>query len=138
MICPNCEKEIASNIAQCPHCGCHFAVKAPTKPAPKPVPPPPPPVVKEQPKVAPKPQDVLQNEKQDTVAAVAAVIEKNCPHCGNAIAENATFCKWCGSHIGQQETATTRTETPPPSTKFCKNCGKSITATTAFCKWCGA
>ncbi len=27
MICPNCEKEIAGNIAQCPHCGCHFPVK---------------------------------------------------------------------------------------------------------------
>ncbi|MDR2126515.1 MAG: zinc ribbon domain-containing protein [Prevotellaceae bacterium] len=119
MICPNCEKEIANSIAQCPYCGCQFAVKEIPKPAP-------PPVVTEQ----PKPQEVSQNENK------LRATEKNCPHCGKAIAENAVFCKWCGLSIEQQQnTATSET---PSGAKFCKNCGKATIAAAAFCKWCGA
>jgi uncharacterized membrane protein YvbJ len=129
MICPNCEKEIANNIAQCPHCGCHFAVKTASKPV-------------------PIPQGVPQNEK-------GTVAEKSCPHCGSTIAEKAVFCSRCGLSVVQRQDATIGGTMPKPQeisrseneiiptiatapeTKFCKHCGKTITATAAFCKWCG-
>jgi predicted amidophosphoribosyltransferase len=138
MICPNCEKEIANNIAQCPHCGCQFAVKVTPKPTP---------VVKEQPKPVLPPPEVTQNEK-------GAVTEKSCPHCGSAITERAVFCGQCGLPVQRQEATTEETIPKPqeipqsenevitsaetmPETKFCKHCGKTITTTAAFCKWCG-
>ena len=118
MVCPNCEKEIAKNIAQCPHCGCRFPVREqPKQPVAKPIP------------VPVKPQEnVLKNTTSNVVSG------KNCPHCKQAIGATATFCKYCGVQIIVKDTSATITH---ESTKICSSCSKPISQTAVFCKWCG-
>lgn len=135
MICPNCEKEIELNIAQCPHCGCHFSVRYESEHKSIPVP-----LVEESPKV--KSYEGMQLEIQDTV------IEQKCPKCGKRIAVNMQFCKWCGSSLPQtQDQPSIILDNQPPtqsenieeniSANICKSCGRTINASALFCKWCG-
>lgn len=134
MICPNCEKEIEPNIAQCPHCGCHFLVRSRPIHSPIPVS-----VVEESPK-GKLPEEEILREVQDVVA------EQVCPECGKRIAINMQFCKWCGSSLFQVR------EKPSSvlgnqflvqvenniSTNICKSCGRVINSSALFCKWCGS
>ena len=118
MICPNCEKEIAKNIAQCPHCGCRFSVKEQAKRT----------VVK------PIPAPVKQQDSVSQNTANTVVSGKNCPNCKQTISATATFCKYCGTQIIVKETIV---ETPQVNIKICSSCNKSINQTATFCKWCG-
>ena len=118
MICPNCEKEIVSNIAQCPHCGCRFPVKEQPK----------------QPVVKPNPIPIKTQEKTMQNAPASVVSGKSCPNCKQTISATATFCKYCGTQIVVKEKAVETTET---NSKICSSCNKPISPTATFCKWCG-
>lgn len=124
MTCPNCEREIESNIAQCPHCGCHFPVKGPSKP----IAVPPPVIIKED----------SSSEKEPTCETANATPEETagtgCPKCGKQIAENAAFCKWCGFRMDNKSDEGAGTA---PISRYCKFCGRSINVASLYCKWCG-
>ena len=125
MICPNCEKEIANNIAQCQYCGCRFPVKEPPKP---PVAPP-----QQKPQVT-KPMVAPVVPIQEIKQQATATRGKLCPHCKQTISETATFCKFCGKQVVVKEQTI---ETTQANIKICQNCNKEINATATFCKWCG-
>jgi len=117
MICPNCEKEIKNNIAQCPHCGCRFPVKEqPKQPVVNPTTPVKPPI------------NTSQNNTNTVVQG------KNCPNCKQTISATATFCKYCGTQMIVKETII---ETTQANIKICQSCNKEINVMATFCKWCG-
>ena len=137
MICPNCEKEIETDTAQCPHCGCHFPVKVKSKPNLIPVP------------ITENQTDAKLLEKGAPSEIQKITMVQKCPKCGKPIAVNVHFCKWCGSSLSQtqknpptvsdcQPVVLKSTETDIPITNVCKNCGHTIKATAMFCKWCGS
>jgi predicted amidophosphoribosyltransferase len=162
MICPNCEKEIAHNTPQCPHCGCHFFVQALPKPQ-------------------PKPQPIVDGRAcpacGQTIIATAAF----CKWCGSSVAPQAAAESTVEmpkppikqeSAVAEEPLAPQQEETKPvqkqeeekpaqkpqeevvpqsetpavaaqaavveTTVKFCKHCGKPRNANAAFCKWCGA
>jgi predicted amidophosphoribosyltransferase len=134
MICPNCEKEIAYNTPQCPHCGCHFVVQAPPKPQPKP-----------QPIVGGKACPVCGQ----TIIATAVF----CKWCGSSVAPKQEETKPVQKQEEEKPAPKPQEEVVPQSeppavtaqaavvettVKFCKHCGKPRNANAAFCKWCGA
>src|SRR5574344_1298307 len=132
MICPNCEQEIANNIAQCPHCGCRFPVKELPKP----------PVVKQQPQPVPPPTTkpvsppIPTQENSPQNADAATIQGKNCPNCKKIISTTAAFCRFCGTPMVAKGTAE-RIESIEANIKTCQNCNKSVSANATFCKWCG-
>jgi len=133
MICPNCEKEIASNIAQCPYCGCRFPVKELPKP----------PVVKQQPQpvqlppaTTPVSPPIPMQENNLQNADAATIQGKNCPICKKLINATAAFCRFCGTSMASKDT-TENIETIKESMKTCQNCNNPVSANATFCKWCG-
>lgn len=132
MICPNCEKEIENNLAQCQYCGCHFSVRIVPKSVQISAP-----IIEEYSKKK------MRSEIKD------AVTIQECPICNKQVAVGARFCKWCGSTLsqtqekppivfGNQPALTENMEKDIPVVNVCKNCGRTIKATTLFCKWCGS
>lgn len=51
---------------------------------------------------------------------------KNCPHCGNVVADNAAFCNNCGKPMSAA-----------PAEVFCPTCGEKISGGGGFCPNCG-
>lgn len=165
MICPNCEKEIENNIAQCPHCGCHFPVKEQPKQESKkesqltkeaslpqtksevdsalksePV------VIKEEAKPLPIPS--VEKEKIDVKLDMESKSQESVKQNESEVAESVNTCPKCNKTINSNATfckwcgfriipETSKNEEVLPKTKLCKQCGKSITATANFCKYCG-
>ncbi|MGM9838435.1 MAG: zinc-ribbon domain-containing protein [Paludibacteraceae bacterium] len=111
MICPNCEKEIADNIAQCEYCGCHFPVREIPRTEPKksqssffrqentsPT-------SKQREAVVP-PVTEQERPKQaasETDKGTTSHASKICPHCGKPIASTAMFCRFCGNKVSPAE-----------------------------------
>lgn len=137
MICPNCEKEIEANIAQCPHCGCHFSVEVVPKPAPIPMP-----VIEE------RSEEKLQvKEVQPKIQE--AITMQTCTKCGKQVATHARFCKWCGYSLSQaqemppivlnnQPAKDENAEENMQVNNVCESCGRTIKSSAMFCKWCGS
>lgn len=51
---------------------------------------------------------------------------KNCPHCGNVVADSAAFCNACGKPVSAA-----------PAEVFCPTCGEKISGGGGFCPNCG-
>lgn len=166
MICPNCEKEIAGNVAQCPHCGCHFPVKEQPKqeliketsvikesPSPQTkteissAPKSEPTVIKEQ--VKPLPTPSVVKEETDFKMNLESIspesvkqqesgdIAESGNTCPNCKKTNKNTAAFCKWCGSRIAKETIEIKEIKSNAKFCKHCGKSITATSSFCKYCG-
>ena len=77
---------------------------------------------------APEQGEGLEKQEADNT-------KRLCPHCGNEIAADATFCKYCGRKIiAAIEEPNANSDT---NKKWCKKCGAELKLTAKFCPKCG-
>jgi RNA polymerase subunit RPABC4/transcription elongation factor Spt4 len=62
--------------------------------------------------------------------AAASEAERDCPHCGRVLPEEATFCPYCGQAAPLQDAAAL-------AERFCAHCGTPLREGARFCARCG-